>query len=255
MIVLDIESTGVDPCEDRIIELAFVVCYPDGTRKRACRRFNPGFPIPAEATAVHHITDEDVKDCPPFSDFAQKIWTALQGKDIGGYNLFRMDLPMLDEEFRRCDLKLDLTGVNVIDGFGIFQKKEPRDLAAAVRKYCGREHDGAHGAGADAEAHAEVIFGELEMYPDLAAMPIEEVAAFSRHGEVRYADLAGKLYYDAEGFIVYNFGKSKGVRVCDDPGFGRWMLGKNFPGSTQDVLRAEFQRMAEDQSDGGKVWE
>jgi len=252
---LDLEATGIDPVKDRIIELAFVVVYPDGSRKRACRRFNPGMEIPPEATAVHHITDADVANCPPFADFAPQVVKALQGKDLAGYNLWRLDLPMLDEELRRCGLRLDIADSQVIDCYGIFANKEGRKLADAVKKYCGREHSDAHGAGEDAEATADVLFGQLSFYDDLADLELSKLAEFSRHGEVRYADLAGKLYYDADGDVCYAFGNSRNKKVRDDPGFAEWCLRKDFSGSTKEVLMAELDRISEDQSQGGKVWE
>lgn len=235
---LDLESTGVDPVKDRIVELGVVVLHPDGQRTQFCKRFNPGIPIPKEATEIHGITDAMVADCPPFATLARGILAGLQNKDIGTYNGRRLDLPLLDEELRRCRLKLDLTGVHVIDCFGIFSKKEPRKLEDAVRRYCGREHDGAHGAGADAEATLDVFLGQLAAHEDIAAMDLAGMASFSQISEQKYADLAGKLYFDAEGFICYAFGKRKDQRVKDEPGYADWMLNKaDFPGSTCDVLR------------------
>lgn len=241
---IDAETTGVDPVKDRLIEFGAVVMEIDGSiSKRWVQRFQPGIPIPAEATECHHITDEMVKDCPPFAMFAKAITLALRDKDIGGFNLRRLDLPILDEELRRCGLKLELAGVRLIDSFTIYQKKAPRDLAAAVREYCGREHDGAHGAAADASATADVFLGQMQRHPDLDAMTVDELSVFSRHGEYIYADLAGKLYLDADGDLRYAFGKAKDKKVRDDPGFGRWMLKKDFPGSTLDALEIELDRL------------
>lgn len=241
LVILDTETTGVDPVNSRLIELGVVVLFPDGTIKKGQKRFNPGIPIPAEATTVHGISDADVADCPPFSACAAKIHKTLTGRDIAGYNLRSLDLPVLDEELRRCGLKLDLEGVNIIDAFSIYQKKDPRTLEAAVQKYCGRSHEGAHGAAADAAATLDVLKGQLGMYEDLAGMGMEELALFCQRGENQPADLAGKLYFK-DGFLYYGFGKNKDCRVKDEPGFGRWMLGKDFSGSTLDCLRSEMDR-------------
>lgn len=236
--VLDVESTGVDPVLDRIIELGVVILMPDLTRKRGAFRVNPGIPIPPESTEHHHITDADVAHCPPFSHFAPKVSLILEGKDLAGFNLWRMDLPMLDEELRRCDLKLDLTGVRVIDAFAIYQKKRPRSLSDAVREFCHREPRGAHGASADAEDTLDVLLGQAEAFPELDTMSMQALADYARHGDHRYADVAGKLYIDGEGQVRYAFGKQRDVRVLDDPGFGFWMLRKDFPASTKEVLRS-----------------
>ena len=242
LIVLDMETTGVDPCIDRIIEMGVVVLFPDGTRSNGWRqRFNPGIQIPEAATEVHGIRDEDVAAEPRFADLSKKIHRAMNGRDIAGYNLRRLDLPILDEELRRCDLKLDLESVRIIDAFGIYQNKEPRQLANAVRLFCGRDHDGAHGALADAIATADVLEGQLERYEDLAGMDLDSLAAFSRYGEVDYIDLAGKIYRDKDGFARWNFSKNKDQRVIDDLGFANWVLKKDFPGNTKDAVWAELQ--------------
>ena len=150
---------------------------------------------------------------------------------------------MLDEELRRCGLKLDLSDVEVIDCFGIFSKKEPRTLTDAVKKYTGQEHAGAHGAWADAVVLDSVLAGQLAMYPDLAALNLEKLAEYSRIGDVVYADLAGKLYYDADGDMCFAFGKAKDRKVRDDPGYARWMMSRDFPGSTRDALAEELERL------------
>ncbi len=243
---IDAETSGLDPEADRIIELAILIFDGTAVTFEKTRRFNPGIPISAESTAIHGITDADVADCPPFSAaIGKSILGLMAGCDILGYNSRRLDLPILDAEMRRVGLRLDLAGVHVIDAGGIFHKKEPRTLAAAVQKYCGRVHEDAHGAGADNAATLAVLQGQLAMYPDLAEMDIAALAKFSTLGDFAPADLAGKLGYDADGFLVYAFGKQRGVRVSVDPGFGQWMCNRDFPQSTKEFLRAEFERMAE----------
>lgn len=242
LVCFDLESTGVDPVEDRIVEFGCSVLMPDGSRFQWESRFNPGRPSCPEAIEKHHITDDMLVDCPPFSVHAARIHKGLQNRDIAGYNCRGLDLPLLDEELRRCGLRLDLTGVNVIDAAGIFFKKEKRDLEAAVRKYCNREHVDAHGAAADASATLDVLDGQLAMYEELRELDLAGLDAFSKRDEVEYIDLAGKLYRDSDGFARYSIGKSKDQRVKDDPGFARWMLNKSFCGNTLDAVRAELGR-------------
>ena len=142
---IDVETTGTDSETDRIIDFAVTVLHPDGSRTRWECRFDPEMPIPPEATEVHGIKDSDVVGCPKFAVHAKRILAGLAGKDLIGYSLWRLDLPILDAEARRCGLKLDIANVRVIDCFAIFSKREPRALEDAVRKYCGREHEGKHG--------------------------------------------------------------------------------------------------------------
>ncbi len=247
--VIDLESTGLDPVESRILELGVVVLSPDGSVNSWAQRFNPECPIPSESSAIHGITDADVLDCPVFEVWAPRIWKAIQGKDIAGYNLWSLDLPLLDESLRRFGLKLNLDGVHIIDACGIFMNKEGRKLTDAVKKYCGRDHEDAHGAMADAAATLEVIHGQLQAYPDLGEMDLPTLAAFSRRNSEdgrQPVDLAGKLYRDADGDVRYAFGKARDQKVRENPGFGDWMLRQNnpgFPGSTVDALCVEFERL------------
>lgn len=242
LLTFDLEATGPEPTKDRIVQIGVVVLHPDGTRKRWDSLVNPGIPIPPEVTEIHGITDAMVAGAPPFSAIASQVHRGLAGKDLAGYNLRRFDLIMLDEELRRCGFKLDLTGVRVIDADVLYKKKHPRTLPDFIKEYCGREHVDAHGALPDAEGTADGILAAIQRHEDLRAMSLAELEAFTTHGDVRYADLCGKLVVDPEGYVVYNFGKSKGVRVVDDPGFGDWMMGKDFAGSTIDALKAEMRK-------------
>ncbi len=60
LVFFDLETTGTNITHDRIVEISIVKLMPDGTVVERSRRLNPEMPIPAEATAVHHITDDDV---------------------------------------------------------------------------------------------------------------------------------------------------------------------------------------------------
>lgn len=269
IVFLDLETTGTDPVADRIVEFSFVVMDPGSdaectcddddfncshrfvgdiaaggvnTSKRWTRRVNPGMPIPAEATAIHGITDEDVKGCPTFEYFAPKITASLKGKDIAGYNLWRFDLIVLDESLRRIGLKLDLSESRVIDCYQAFAKKHPRDLKAFVKQFAGRDHEGAHGAEADATGTADGFLGLFRQHEDLAAMSMEELAKFTRNGDHEYADLAGKLYFDAEGKVRYGFGKNEGACVLSNRSYAEWILKSDFPASTKEVLRGLLGR-------------
>jgi DNA polymerase-3 subunit epsilon len=242
---IDMETTGLDPLKDRIIEFAAVVIHPDGNRNQYRTLLNPGFPIPPEAAKLHGITDADVAGAPRFADKARGLHRALAGKDLGGYNLRSFDLTMLDEEFRRCGMKLDLTGVRIVDASQIFRKKEPRTLSDAVRKYCGREHMEAHGALADAKAAANVLEGQMLVYPELAEMPFDQLAEFCLPDR-QPADIAGKLFRDVEGDLCFAFGKYRDQKLRLHLDYCAWMLEKglrNFPGSTLDTLKEEMARV------------
>lgn len=242
LVSLDIESTGTDPAKDRIITLAIIRYTPDGNEFKHSWMVNPGMPIPKESTEHHGITDEMVKGCVPFKEIAPVVLETMAGCDLTGFALTRFDIPILHEELWRAGIDWNLEGVHVIDAGSIFQQKEPRTLTAAMAFYCGQTLEDAHDAMADAEASYKVLLGQLARYSDLAEMSVEDLAKFSKRDN--NADLAGKLLYDAEGFVVYNIGKSKGKRIQDDPSFAWWMLDKDFCQNTRQVLQRELKKLS-----------
>lgn len=243
LIFIDIEGTGTDPATDRIVEFALVKLYPDGKSKERCARFNPGIPIPEEAIAIHGITDAMVADCPPFSKAAPALMTWLRGCDLAGYNLLNYDVPLLWEEFYRAGIEWDLTDTQIIDVGNIFKKKEQRTLSAAVKFYCDREHEGAHGALSDSQATAEVLKGQRGRYEDLREMSVAQLAEFSRLEDSPRIDLAGTLVRDSEGFAVYTHKRVRGVRLADDEGYAYWMLKQSFSQNTLFHVRAELEKL------------
>ena len=194
IVVFDLETTGVNVTTDRIVEISTVKLCPGQTEPEVkTRRLNPEMHIPEEATAVHHITDADVADCPRFKQIAKNLAKYLEGCDIAGFNSNRFDIPMLDQEFQRADVDFDFSKARFIDVQTIFHKKEPRNLTAAYRFYCGKELEGAHSADADTMATYEVLLAQLERYPDLPDN-VDELADFAIQN--RNVDFMGRLVFD-----------------------------------------------------------
>ncbi len=167
LVFFDLETTGLHLRNDRIVELALIKLTPQGDVLERVRRFHPGIPIPAEATAVHGITDADVADKAPFCARARALHAMLDGCDLGGFNIRRFDIQMLTEEFKRCDLDFSLDGRRIIDMQNIFHREEPRDLSAAARFYLDREHEEAHTALGDIRTSAAVLGAQLQRYAHL----------------------------------------------------------------------------------------
>ena len=227
IVFFDIESTGLDPQKDRIVELAAVKIFPDGTREQKCKRFNPMMPIPKEATAVHGITDADVLNEPPFYKVARGkngIAAFFKDSDLGGFNIVYFDIPLLKKELERAGEELDLSHVAVVDAMTIFKTREPRTLEAAVQFYCGRAHTNAHAALDDVQATVEVLFGQLEKYGDLPRTP-EEIDLSVRHPDA--VDRLGKLKW-VDGEVAVGFGKHQGRSLKylarEEPDYIRWMI-------------------------------
>ena len=212
---------------------------PDGSVAVFETRVNPGVKIPREATAVHGITDADVADAPAFAAVAPDLAAFLEGCDLAGYNLRGFDIPLLAREFERVKVPFSFEGRRVVDAQVIYFRKEPRDLAAAVRTFVGREHTGAHSALADAIASAEVLAGQLRRYADLPR-GIEALAAFTAPVEGRWVD-ADKRFVWRDGAAVFNFGAKRGQTLADvaakNPEYLDWMLDADFPEEAKRIVR------------------
>lgn len=237
IIFFDLETTGVNITQDRIVEISIIKVMPNGEEIEKTRRINPEMPIPAEATAVHGITDEDVKDCPTFRQVAKDLAAHFTGCDIAGFNSNKFDIPMLDQELRRAGVKFDFSKARFIDVQAIFHKKEQRNLVAAYRFYCDKELEGAHSANADTRATYEVLLAQLQKYDDLPS-DVQGLADFACHN--RNIDLIGRLVRDDNGQAIINFGKYKGKPAAEvlktDPGYYSWIMQGDFPENTKDAF-------------------
>ena len=265
LVVFDLETTGLDIVNDRIIQLSFIKVYPDGKEERGDHLINPGKHIPEMITELTGIDDEKVKDAPSFKQISTTLAETFKGCDFAGFNSNRFDVPMLAEEFLRAGIDFDFSKCRLIDAQAIFHKMERRNLAAAYKFYCGRKMEEdfeAHRADQDTEATYRVLMGELDMYSkeqqeeDERILPndMDFLAEFSKQND--NVDFAGRMIWapitDKEGKPltdkdgkpqlqeVFNFGKYKDYPVAEvlkkDPGYYSWMLGADFPNNTKQVL-------------------
>jgi DNA polymerase III subunit epsilon len=230
---IDIESTGLNKETDRIIELAICIMTPDLPIQEFTFSFNPGIPIPAEATAIHGISDADVSDLQSFKEFAKSIHDMLCECDIAGFNSNAFDVPMLYFELLRAGITWDYSKCRMIDVGNIFKIREQRTLSAAVKFYTGQDHEDAHGAKADALATAEVLKAQFAKYPDLPAT-VNELALYSNYGK-KMLDVSGKFAMDEKGVIILNFGPHKGKPAKENISFLDWMMSKDFAPDTKSV--------------------
>ncbi|MFN2378582.1 MAG: exonuclease domain-containing protein [Bacteroidales bacterium] len=233
----DLETTGVNIASDRIVEISILRVEPEGAETWFTKRVNPEMPIPKEVTAIHGISDEDVMDCPVFREIAKEVAGFIDGCDLAGYNAIKFDIPLLAEEFLRCDVDFDIRRRRYVDVQVIFHKKEQRTLSAAYIFYCDKKLTNAHSAEADTRATYEILKAQLDHYSDLSN-DIEKLAAFSSQN--RLVDLAGRIVLNNNGVEVFNFGKHKGKPVTtvlrEEPSYYAWMMNGDFPLYTKKVL-------------------
>jgi len=236
LIFFDLETTGTDIVNDRIVEISYLKIFPNGREESKTIRINPCVPIPPQATEVHGISDADVKDCPAFKDVAKEIMRDFEGCDLAGYNSNRFDIPLLAEELLRADCDIDLARHKSVDVQVIFHKMEQRTLSAAYKFYCHKELTNAHSAEADTAATYEILQAQLDRYPELE----NSVDALSKLVYNNNLDFAGRIVKNDKGEAIFNFGKYKGQRVEDvllnDAGYYGWIMTSDFALHTKKVL-------------------
>jgi DNA polymerase-3 subunit epsilon len=236
LIFFDVETTGTNPVKDKIVELCAIKILTDKSRSRYVQLFNPEMEIPYEVSQVHGITNDMVKNEPPFREKAKEIAKFFSDSDLAGFNIARFDVPVLVEEFLRAGLEYNpIENAKIIDTMSIFHKKEPRNLTAALKFYADEELVNAHSAEADVEATMKVLDGQLKKYSDIAPTA-DALQEFSVSKNLTL-DYDGKFTRDNNGKIVFTFGKNKGLRVADNLGMVQWMLEKDFSEHTKFIAR------------------
>ncbi len=250
LVVLDLETTGMNIATDRIVEIALLKINIDNSEEEKLLLINPEMPIPPEVSKIHGIKDEDVKEKPTFKEVAKTLAKFIEGCDLCGFNSNRFDIPLLAEEFLRADVDIDLKKHKFVDVQAIFHKMEKRTLSAAYKFYCSKELVDAHSAMADTKATYEVLKSQLDMYENtevedskgVKSKPIvneiEKLSEFSSYD--KNVDFVGRIVYNDKGVEVFNFGKNKGVPVekvlKEQPGYYGWMMDSEFPLYTKKVL-------------------
>lgn len=247
---IDVETTGLKPSSDRIVELSILKIQPDGSREYKSHRINPEIPIPANATAIHGITDADLVQEPKFNQYAKGIRDFLDECDIAGFNVIKFDLPFLEAEFKRAGVEFSRQGRQLIDSQVLYHLLEPRDLRAAYFRYCGKELEASHTAEGDATAAAEILDGQLEKHPELPKH-VEGLCALCYTIPDNYVDHDGKFIWSGNG-VVCNFGKKHNGRtlrdiVIDDPDYLQWITRADFTPEVKEMvtkaLSGEFPSM------------
>lgn len=254
LVFFDLETTGLNIASDRIVEICYIKLFADHITQSETLRVKPTYwkdgketqmPIPKEATAIHGITDDDVKDCPTFKQLAPHLIEVFGDSDLAGYNSNHFDVPLLAEEFLRSGQIIDLKSKHMIDAYTIFQRHEPRTLTAAYRFYCNKDLTDAHTALADTQAAFEVLMAQLERYDDVP-QNVEDLSKYLV-GDKKSADFAGRILYNEQGKEIFNFGKYKGQRVIDvfrrDKGYYTWLLDSEFPEYTKNVFKRIYLTM------------
>ncbi|MBL4604434.1 MAG: 3'-5' exonuclease [Flavobacteriaceae bacterium] len=241
----DLETTGINIGSDRIVEISILKIFPNGNKESKTWLVNPEVEIPAEASAIHGITNEKVVTEPTFKELAITVNEMISDADLAGFNSNRFDIPLLAEEFLRVGIDFDMNDRKAIDVQVIFHKKEQRTLSAGYKFYCGKDLEDAHSAEADTNATYEILKAQLDKYDDIENS-VDVLSEYSTHS--KRADFAGFILINEDDKEVFSFGKYKGRTVVEvlkeNPGYNAWIQNADFPLYTKKVLREIKARMS-----------
>ncbi|MBO7146657.1 MAG: 3'-5' exonuclease [Lentisphaeria bacterium] len=258
IIFFDLETTGVNPLTDRIVEISVLKVHPDGTRQVRTRRLNPEMHIPEEASAVHGIYDKDVENEPTFRQISKNLFIFFEDCDLGGYNIAKFDIPVLTREFSRAGLVFSTANRRIVDAYTIFCRMQPRNLSAAYKFFCGKNMQDAHSAEADTLATFEIFEGQMQMYSsftkemlpeDVEKFPetLDELHQFCQQNQMTAIDPEGRFRWK-NGEAVVAFGRNAGTPLrtvaVENPDFLRWVLRSDFSEEVKKIasnaLKGEF---------------
>jgi DNA polymerase-3 subunit epsilon len=245
----DLETTGINITQDRIVEIAVIKLMPNGEILKKHNLVNPTIPIPAESSAIHGISNEDVKDKPTFRELAKEYAKFFEGADLSGFNILKFDVPVLVEEFLRAGVDFDYSRKRIIDSQKIYHLMEKRNLSAAYRYYCSKKLEDSHTAEADTQASLEVLLAQVERYENqevtdglghkigILKNDLDELNKLTSSSMI---DLASRMVLNGRGEAVFNFGKHKNKNVLtilkDEPAYYDWMMNGDFSLDTKRRL-------------------
>lgn len=239
LITFDLESTGVDTENDRIVQIAAIKEYPNGVIEEKNVFVNPEIPIPTEASDIHGITNEMVKDAPIFKQLAVGICNWFKDCDISGFNSDSYDVNLMVAEMERAGVSNFLNWeYNLLDVMKLYRNLYPNTLSAIYERLTGEPLENAHDAMSDLIGTQKVL---NIIYPLLLGSTEEKVETpkdidLFLQGDKKRVDIAGKMYEDKDGIIRWNFSKNKDQPVLSDLGFVGWFLKQNFPQQSKNTI-------------------
>ena len=242
LVAFDLETTGLDPSNDRIIDFCFLTLNGElEETERFESLLNPGIPIPAETTEIHGITDQDVQKSPRFSEFADRIQQLVDHSVLIAHNS-RFDIAVLHHELVRAG-KPGLRATHPsIDTLEIERLVNSNTLSAAYKRYYGEPFEGAHRAAGDALATIAVLKAQMkthktELPESMSLLKTPELHRWAGKEHKESLDHERRFYRDSEGVIRFAFGQHRGAKAVSQPNVLKWMLRAQFPKDTKQVAQ------------------
>lgn len=163
MIILDLETTGLNPCTNRITEIALIEISANGRHEEWSSLVNPDVEISSKIEILTGITNEMVKSAPPFSSLADSLYARLEGKQLVAHNA-AFDYGFLQAEFERAGIQFETNTMCTVKlSKALFPQHRTHSLDALIERHA-LPVEGRHRALAD----ARIVFHFL---PAVEALP------------------------------------------------------------------------------------
>ena len=249
LVIFDIETTGLDIINDQIIDISLIKLDLDSSEKIKQYKIKPAIKISKESSKIHGIREKDLENCKPFKFYSKEIFEFIRGCDLGGFNILKFDLPILIEEFMRCNIELKLENIKIIDALRLYHLMEKRNLSSAYKFYCNKILKNAHNSYADTKATVEILKKQIEFYKNkevidnkgnklgIISSNIDSIGSIINNYIV---DISVRIIKNSEGKEVFNFGKYKNQLVEDvfkeNPQYYHWIINNDFPLHTKKKI-------------------
>lgn len=234
IVITDTETSGLNLKEDEAVSFAGFKIFPNGKTQEKYLEFKPTCKIHPEASKINGYTAESLKDKQPFASHAKEIADFFKNSDIGGFNIIKFDLVILDRQLDTAGFKNVFKKAKVIDSYVLYLKHSHRRLADAFEHYLSKPIENAHNALGDVLSTVEILERQLAIENATIDQTVK-----------KYQDLKDEkkedttLILNADSKYVINFGvKYKDVLVEKCPkDFLRWMMNKQFSDKVKDVIK------------------
>lgn len=247
IVIWDVETTGLSPKEDFIIQLSCMKVNPEtkeilGEKSWYIKPAHK-YSIDPRATEVHGLTKEFIEENgKTIKEIADEFLSFIDGCDFMTYNGNNFDIKFLYKDFEMFGYDLKLEDRKFFDAYAMECTYNPRNLGTVYKKYTGNELEGAHDAMNDVRATWEVWKSQMDVYQtsydDLKNM--NENNLLSPDGSIRYSN---PLVDDTIVFVMGKYKDTEFMEVMEkDYNYIQWFMNNVASNYTKEVLRKYYKK-------------
>lgn len=244
LLAFDLETTGLDPERDRIMEFCLLEVGPDlaPAGEPLTALVDPGRPIPPKVQEITGITPDMVEGKPGFAHHAPRIQRLVADATLIAHN-HRFDVPFLHRELTRAGQPGLDANHPCVDTRIIEAVVNSHSLEATYQRYTGKTLDGAHRSRADTEATVEVLRQQIARHTEVLGSDLDKLTQPHLQklrdptAELRtWLDHKHCFYQEEDGVVRFGFSKHRDEPVHQNESFLIWMQSRDFPPDTMALV-------------------